>query len=501
MEATSQDITDRIRTGVPGLDEITGGGLPRNYVYLLHGDPGSGKTTMAMQFLMEGQRQGEQGLYLTLSESVQELTEVGRSHGWDLDGIELFEPPLAKNPLLPDEQNTLFHPSEIELAETMKLLLDKIEQVKPQRIVLDSLSEIRLLAQTPVRYRRQVLAFKQYLTGKNATVILLDDRVHTDVVQMQSVPSGVIELFHHAPDYGTVRRKMRIVKIRGVQYSGGYHELNILEGGVRIYPRLIAAETREAGESPETLSAGNDGIDELLGGGLHRRTSTLIAGASGSGKSSIATLYAVAAAERGEKAAIFTFDERRATALERSRSLGLRLDKYVENGMIHLQQIDPAEMTPGEFTDLVRRMIDEEQIKLVVIDSLNGYASSMIDAQFLTVQLHELLSYLAQKDATSILIATHHGLFDSSPLGDTDVSYLADAVILLRYFEANGTVRKAISVVKKRTGTHENTIRELQLSSNGIRVGPPIGQFHEVLSRSPVLDEDQTPNADHERSG
>ena len=490
---------DRISTGVPGLDEVVGGGLPRNYVYLIEGDPGSGKTTMSMQFLMEGVRNGEKALYLTLSESVQELREVARSHDWNLDGIELFEPPLAKNPLLPDDQNTLFHPSEIELAETMKLLLEKIEEVKPDRIVLDSLSEIRLLAQTPLRYRRQVLAFKQYLTASsNSTVMLIDDRTHTDDIQMQSVPSGVIELLHHAPLYGTVRRKMRIVKIRGVRHLGGYHELNILKGGVRIYPRLIAADTRSQGEPLETISSGNRGIDRLLGGGLHRRTSTLITGASGAGKSSLATLYSVAAAERGEKVAIFTFDERRATAIERSRSLGIDLQKHIDDGTIHLQQIDPAEMMPGEFTDLVRRMLVDEEKRLFVIDSLNGYANSMTDAKFLTVQLHELLSYLAQNGATAILISTQHGLFDASPIGETDASYLADAVILLRYFEVKGTVRKAISVVKKRTGEHERTIRELLMSSEGISVGPPIGAFHEVLGRSPVFEGEQTPDSSDE---
>ncbi len=499
MKPTSQDITRLISTGVPGLDEVVGGGLPKNYVYLIQGDPGSGKTTMAMQFLLEGARQGEKTLYLTLSESVQELGEVARSHGWDLSDIELFEPPLAKNPLLPDDQNTLFHPSEIELAETMKLLLNKIEEVKPQRIVLDSLSEIRLLAQTPLRYRRQVLAFKQYLTGTNATVLLLDDRTYTDDIQMQSVPSGVIELFHEAPIYGTVRRKMRVVKIRGVQFRGGFHEMNILTGGVKIYPRLIAAESRGDHAPLETISSGVDEIDNLLGGGLHRRTSTLFAGASGVGKSSLSTLYAVAAARRGEKAAIFTFDESTSTALERSRSLGIGLAEQIESGNIHLQQVDPAELMPGEFAHLIKTMVDEQGIKIVVIDSLNGYANSMTNVQFLTVQLHELLSYLGQQGVTTILVSTHHGLFASTPVADTDVSYLADAVVLLRYFEVKGTVRKAISVVKKRTGPHETTIRELILSSDGIEVGPPLALFHEVLGGSPVFDGDSTPEVGNER--
>ena len=499
MEPTPQDIHNLIPTGVPGLDEVVGGGLPKNYVNLIQGDPGSGKTTIAMQFLLEGARNGEKTLYLTLSESVQELREVARSHGWDLSGIELFEPPLAKNPLLPDDQNTLFHPSEIELAETMKLLLNKIEEVKPQRIVLDSLSEIRLLAQTPLRYRRQVLAFKQYLSTTNSTVLLLDDRTYTDDIQMQSVPSGVIELFHEAPVYGTVRRKMRVVKIRGVRYLGGFHELNILRGGVTIYPRLIAADTRGDHGRLETISSGVPEIDDLLGGGMHRRTSTLLAGASGVGKSSLATMYAVAAATRGEKVAIFTFDESASTAIERSRSLGIPLGREVDRGMIRLQQVDPAELMPGEFAHLIKSLVVDEDFKMIVIDSLNGYANSMTDIQFLTVQLHELLAYLGQQGVTTILVSTHHGLFASAPVADTDVSYLADAVVLLRYFEVQGTVRKAISVVKKRTGPHETTIRELVLDSEGVHVGPPIGQFHDVLGGSPVFDGDHTPKADYER--
>lgn len=499
MKTPSQDITNLITTGVDGLDEVVGGGLPKNYVYLIQGDPGSGKTTMAMQFLLEGARLGERTLYLTLSESVQELREVARSHGWDLSGVELFEPPLAKNPLLPDDQNTLFHPAEIELAEEMKLLLNKIEEVKPQRIVLDSLSEIRLLAQTPLRYRRQVLAFKQYLTGTDATVLLLDDRTYTDDIQMQSVPSGVIELFQEAPLYGTVRRKMRVVKIRGIRFRGGFHELNILTGGVKIYPRLIAAETRGDLGDLETISSGVRDIDEMLGGGLHRRTSTLLAGASGVGKSSLSMIYAVAAARRGEKAAIFTFDESISTALERSRSLGIGLQDQIEKGNIHFQQVDPAELMPGEFAHHIRTMVDEQDVRMVVIDSLNGYANSMTNVKFLTVQLHELLSYLGQHGVTTILVSPHHGLFASTPVADTDVSYLADAVILLRYFEVRGTVRKAISVVKKRSGPHETTIRELLFGADGLRVGPPLGHVHEVLSGSPVFDGETTPEAGHDR--
>lgn len=500
MKSTSQDITNLITTGVEGLDEVVGEGLPKNYVYLIQGDPGSGKTTLAMQFLLEGSRLGEKTLYVTLSESVQELTEVARSHGWDLSDIVLFEPPFARNPLLPDDQNTLFHPSEIELAETMRLLLNKIEEVKPQRVVLDSLSEIRLLAQTPLRYRRQVLAFKQYLAGTDATVLLLDDRTYTDDIQMQSVPTGVIELFHEAPLYGTVRRKMRVVKIRGVRFRGGFHEMNILPGGVKIYPRLVAAETRGDYEELGTISSGVSEIDAMLGGGLHRRTSTLVAGASGVGKSSLSLLYAVAAAKRGEKIAVFTFDESTSTVLERSRSLGIGLADEIDKGSVHLQQVDPAELMPGEFAHLVKTMVEEQDVRMVVIDSLNGYANSMTNVQFLSLQLHELLSYLGQQGVTTILVSNHHGLFASTPVADTDVSYLADAVILLRYFEVRGTVRKAISVVKKRTGPHETTIRELLLTSEGLRVGPPLGHIHQVLSGSPILDADHTPDAGYERN-
>jgi circadian clock protein KaiC len=493
-----QDVENRMPTGIPGLDEIMGGGLPRNYVYLIQGDPGSGKTTMSMQFLLDGARRGERTMFITLSESVEELREVGHSHGWDLDGIELFEPPLAKTPYLPEDQNTLFHPSEIELAETMKMLLDKIEEVKPHRLVLDSLSEIRLLAQTPLRYRRQVLAFKQYFAGRETTVFLLDDRTYTDDIQMQSVPSGVIELFQTSPVYGAERRKLRVVKVRGVSYSGGYHDFNIIRGGVEVYPRLLAAESRPEPRRLDTVSSGVMQIDRLLGGGLTEGTSTLITGPSGTGKSSLSSQYAAAAAARGENVAMFIFDESRTVYLERSASLGLKLEDHLEEGHLLLQQVDPAELLPGEFVHLVRQTVEKHDVRLVVIDSLNGFLNSMPETKFLSTQLHEVLTWLGQKGVTTILISTQHGLLDMAGISDADISYLADAVILLRYFEIRGSVRKAISVIKKRTGPHETTIRELEMTSRGIAVGPPLVAFHDVLGSAPVYESDTTPEVGDE---
>jgi circadian clock protein KaiC len=493
-----QDVENRMPTGIPGLDEIMRGGLPRNYVYLIQGDPGSGKTTMSMQFLLDGARRGERTMFITLSESVQELREVGHSHGWNLDGIELFEPPLAKSPYLPEDQNTLFHPSEIELAETMKMLLDKIEEVNPHRLVLDSLSEIRLLAQTPLRYRRQVLAFKQYFAGRETTVFLLDDRTYTDDIQMQSVPSGVIELFQTSPVYGAERRKLRVVKVRGVSYSGGYHDFNIVKGGVEVYPRLLAAQSRPEPRRLGTVSSGVPQIDRLLGGGLTECTSTLITGPSGSGKSALSGQYAAAAAERGENVAMFIFDESRTVYLERSASLGLKLEDPLEDGRLLLQQIDPAELLPGEFVHLVRETVEKNDVRLLVIDSLNGFLNSMPETKFLSIQLHELLTWLGQKGVTTILVSTQHGLLESAGVSEADVSYLADAVILLRYFEIKSSVRKAISVIKKRTGPHETTIRELEMTSSGLAVGPPLMAFHDVLGSAPIYESDTTPEVGDE---
>jgi circadian clock protein KaiC len=488
-----QDVMNRMPTGIPGLDEIMRGGLPRNYVYLIQGDPGSGKTTMSMQFLLDGAKRGERTMFITLSESVQELREVGHSHGWDLENIELFEPPLATTPYLPDDQNTLFHPSEIELAETMKMLLDKIEEVNPHRLVLDSLSEIRLLAQTPLRYRRQVLAFKQYFAGRETTVFLLDDRSYTDDIQMQSVPSGVIELFQTSPVYGAERRKLRVVKVRGVRYSGGFHDFNIVRGGVEVYPRLLAAESRPEPRRLDSVSSGVQELDKLLGGGLTECTSTLITGPSGSGKSALAGQYASAAAARGDKAAIFVFDESRTVYLERSASLGLEIDEHVREERVLLQQVDPAELLPGEFVHLVRQTVEQQDVRLLVIDSLNGFLNSMPETKFLSTQLHELLTWLGQKGVTTLLVSTQHGLLEMTGLSDADVSYLADAVILLRYFEIRGSVRKAISVIKKRTGPHETTIREFQLTGAGLSLGPPLVAFHDVLSAAPVYERENTP--------
>ncbi len=470
-------------TGIAGLDDILAGGLPRDRIYLLQGDPGSGKTTIGLQFLMAGRDAGERCLYITLSETATEIQEVVRSHGWNLDGIELVELSAVEQSSGLEAENTLFEPSEVELHETTRMLLEHVERVQPQRVVFDSLSELRLLAQSPLRYRRQILGLKQYFAGKRTTVVLLDDRTsHPQDLQLQSLAHGVIHLEQVVPLYGEDRRRVRVQKLRGVKFRGGYHDISIKTGGLEVYPRLVAAEHHTV-FTPEHLSSGIEALDTLLGGGLDRGTCTLITGPAGSGKSSIAVQYAAAAAERGDCAAIFIFDERIGTLYERARALGVDVEAHVKAGRIYLQQIDVAEMSPGELAHTVRTVVEERNARVVVIDSLNGYLNAMPEDKLLTVQLHEMLSYLGQQGVTSIIVMAQHGLFGQMQ-APVDVSYISDTVLLLRYFEAGGAICKAISVVKKRSGDHEKAIRELWLDK-GITVGKPLAQFTGVLTGVP----------------
>lgn len=484
MTATSRDLAT---TGIPGMDDVLAGGFTRNRTYLIQGDPGVGKTTLGLQFMLTGLRDGEKGLYLTLSETREELQAVADSHGWTLEGLNVFEY-TAHDKLIDEEESTLFHPSEVELGQAMKALLTEVERVKPSRVVIDSLSEIRLLAQNPLRYRRQVLGLKHYLSGRNCTVILLDDRQLTQTdMQLMTLAHGVITLEQLAPLYGAERRRLRVSKFRGVKYRGGYHDFAIRTGGIVVYPRLVAAEHKDIFD-PRPIASGVTAVDNLLGGGIDRGTSTLIMGPAGSGKSVLATQYVLAAAKRGENAAVFMFDESRGTLLGRSGALGLNLQPYVESGRLTLQQIDPAEIPPGEFVHLVREAVEERHVSVVVIDSLNGYLNAMPEESFLTIQMHELLTYLGQKGVATILVVAQHGLMGASMISPVDVSYLADCVILLRYYEHAGEIHKAMSVLKKRSGNHEKAIRPLAFGSEGLEVGESMAGFHGILSGTPLVD-------------
>jgi circadian clock protein KaiC len=480
------DSTAVAATGIKGLDHILLGGFPRNRVYLVQGDPGVGKTTIGLQFLLEGLRAGERCLYITLSESAEELRAVAKSHNWTLDGLEIYEQMVGEEALV-QEETTVFYPAEIELGETIKGMLEEVDRVKPQRVVLDSLSEIRLLAQSGLRYRKQILAMKQFFNGRNVTVLCLDDRTSEfQDIQLQSVPHGVVELERYTPVYGAARRRMQLVKVRGLNFRDGYHDFNVITGGVVVYPRLVAAEHRTV-IGHEQVSSGLPELDTMLGGGLDRGTSTLIMGPAGSGKSALATQHVVAAAKRGERSAVFIFEESVSSVLNRSKSLGMDLTPYVEQGLITVRQVDPAQLQPGEFAHLVRESVEENDIRVLVIDSLNGYLNAVPEERFLLLHLHELLSYLGQNGVATILVFAQHGLVGQMQT-TVDVSYLADCVVLLRYYEAKGRIHKALSIVKKRSGPHETAIRALSMGSNGLNIGAPLENYHGVMSGIPTYD-------------
>ena len=480
--ATDFAVEPRLRTGVEGLDDILGGGLPANHLYLLDGEPGTGKTTFALQYLLKGAANGERCLYVTLSESSAELAGVAASHAWNLAGIDVYE--LAAAAAVADEY-TLFHPAEVELQETMKEVLEAVEAHVPARVVFDSLSEMRLLARDPLRFRRQILALKQFFVGRACTVLLLDDRTAPDGdMQLHSLAHGVVALEHVAMEYGAERRRLHVRKLRGARFRGGFHDFRIGTGGISVYPR-IRSSTAAVGCEVVELASGDAGLDDLTGGGLTRGTSTLITGAAGTGKTTLTMQYVSAAVARGERARMFLFDERVSTFTMRCAGVGIDLGNALATGRLSIVQIDTTEMSPGEFANGIVDAVEKDGVGLLVIDSINGFMNAMPAERLLLAQLHEMLSYLANKEVSSLLTLVQHGIFGAPMDASAEVSYLADTVLLLRYFEFQGNVRQAISVVKKRSGAHERTIREFRMDAGGIRVGAPLTEFHGVLTGVP----------------
>ena len=481
---TDREDTRRIASGIPGLDDVLAGGFTANHLYLVVGDPGSGKTTFGLQFLAEGARRGERCLYVTLSEGEAELRAVAASHGWSLDGIAIHELTPPEESLKAEEQYTIFYPAELELGETVRALVEVVDRTKPQRVVVDSLSEMRLVAREPLRFRRQIFALKQFFTGRQCTVVLLDERPAQPDDHPHTIAHGVVVLEQLARTYGPERRRLRVLKLRGTPFRGGYHDFAIRTGGITAFPRLVAAE-HPPRFTRRTFVSGVPELDVLLGGGLDCGTTTLVIGPAGVGKSSLAAQYAVAAAQEGARAALYVFDESLPTTLARAASVGMPLEQLVAEGRITLRHIDPAELTPGEFTHLICTGIETLGHSVIIVDSLTGYMNAMPDEQFLNLHLHELTTYLNQQGVLTFLIVAQHGVLGSPMESPVDVSYLADAVLLMRYFESGGAVRQAISVVKKRTGPHERSIREFKLDASGIRVGASLRQFQGILTGTP----------------
>jgi circadian clock protein KaiC len=478
-----------VPTGVPGLDHVLMGGFQCEGFYLVQGDPGAGKTTLALQYVLGRREAGERSLYITLTESRKDLECACRSHGWSLEGVEVCDLTRSAANLSGEPESSVFHPSETELGETTQAILTAVEKTRPQHVVFDGLSEMRLLSGSPLVYRRQLLALKEFFARRQATVLLLDDRSAAfGEVQPESLVGGNIVLERTLPQYGRPRRRVHVTKVRGSDFREGYHDYEIVQGGVVVHPRLVAAEHHEPFERA-SLPSGVANLDAMLAGGLSTGSTTLLLGPAGVGKSTVAMQFAVTAMKSGTKAACYVFDEVLDTLLERTEKLCLGqsggVREYVRSGLLHLQQVDPVEMSPGAFAHEVRRAV-EQGARVVIIDSLNGYTNAMPEERFLTTHLHELFAYLNQKGVVTILVVAQHGMIvGARGAGEVDVSYLADTVLLFRYFEARGEIRQALSVFKKRTGAHERTLRQLSISERGVTVGEPLREFRGVMTGVP----------------
>jgi circadian clock protein KaiC len=484
-------VPTRISTGIPGFDEVLGGGLPQGHLYLIEGESGAGKTTVGLEFLKEGRRVGEATLWISLSETENELRQIAESHGWSLEGIELCNPMSTKRAAHPDEQYSFFSPADVELEDIRAAIVAAVERVKPTRVVFDPFSDIRHLARDVLRYRRYVLYLREFFTQQHCTVLLMQEmtRGTPGDLQAEALVHGYMTLHQDSPEYGGQRRRLRVHKMRGIAFRGGYHDFSIETGGIDIFPRLIAAE-HAADEPEEVVPSGVEALDHLLGGGIERGSSLLIMGTAGVGKSTLATQFAATMSKQGEKVAIFVFDETTRTFRTRSQKLGLELDPAIAAGTITLRQIDSAEVSPGQFAHIVMRAVDHDGAKLVIIDSISGYLGAMPEERFLFTHLHELLTSLSHRNVLTILTLAQHGLLGERVESPADISYLADSVVLIRYFEAFGAIRRAISVVKKRTGRHEPYVREMKIADNGVQIGEPLRQFSGVLSGRPAFSGD-----------
>ena len=480
---TTKQTATRASTGIPGLDQLLNSGLPINRMYLIEGEPGTGKTTLALQFLLEGRRRGERGLYVTLSETTEELQHVAASHGWTLDGIDTYQ--LAPIGDRAADEYTLYHPAEIELGDLTKTVLEHVERIQPTRVVFDSLSELRLLAREPLRYRRQILGLKDFFSRRQSTVLLLDDHSAGEAdLQLRSLAHGVLLLEHLPFEYGRARRRLRIVKLRGVSVTEGFHDFSIGRGGLTVYPQLVPA----AAESPRptaALTSGSKELDQLLGGGLTWGTTTLLIGPAGAGKSTVAAQYLCGSANPTAKAVVFLFDERRATFVARCDALGMRASERLASGHLIIEQVEPGDTSPGEFSHRVRRFVDDEGVRIVGIDTLNGFINAIPMTDTPVIRMHELLSFLNERGVATLIVLAQYGIVGAMMPVPVDLSYLADAIVLLRFFEAEGTVRRAISVMKKRTGAHEHSIRELTLGPDRLQVGAALKEFQGVLTGVP----------------
>jgi circadian clock protein KaiC len=478
----------RVPTGIPGLDEVLGGGVPQGHIYLVEGESGAGKSTIGLHFLMEGRARGERTVWITMSETERELHDTARSHGWQLEGIDILNLVVSQEVLKSEEKYSFFSPADVEFNDTTRAIVAAVERIKPARVVFDPFSDIRHLVRDTLRYRRQILALRDFFAEQGCTVFLMQEmtRGTSGDIQAEALTHGYMTLHQDSPEYGGQRRRLRVHKMRGIAFRDGYHDFAIHTGGIRVYPRLVAAEHYD--DLPEELvPSGMHQLDDLLHGGVDRGSSLLIMGAAGVGKSTLATQYAAAAAKRGERVSFFIFDETLRAFRARSDKLGLDVQRHFDSGLIRVRQVDSAEFSPGQFAHLVMDAVDQDGAQLIVIDSLSGYLSAMPEERFLSTHVHELLTFLSYRNVLTVLTLAQHGVVGENVQSPVDISYLADTVLLLRYFEAFGAVKRALSVVKKRSGPHEVLIREMQIGPpDGIKIGQPLTNFQGVLTGRPI---------------